>query len=445
MHRQGVVTLKTLIESDQLPGIDRKSLDRLPPVQVVRHKRTQPYVLPGQPVTIAIPDWLHRVDDGETLSVVVAHELGHVSSGDVERYRRTEALTLSLVAFSGMMIAADAWSYLQRSAWSDENHAVRMSLVGTVGLGLMVLVATQRIASRQREYESDGHAREILADGEAVRAVLGRLSRLQGLDTRAPKARRTWHSLRGLLNFHPTLEARVAALGGSPWFPDSVCFALGACAALIPFAGFMAASLWVRIALSINATVGADTGDAAQTGHAAAALIGLAIVSIRMLLRLGRVASGITTFTAEAGVRGTRTLLARCARLAARLAAGFGLTLYALLEMIGLPQGESILLSPYLPRDIATLTLTVFLVAFIYMAVRDSLEQGETALRLPTRLALARGSAYAMFGLVGGCFISKSNAALVPTLLCSLLLFLLPVAWNSAKVFREGRQLRALD
>jgi Zn-dependent protease with chaperone function len=171
-------------------------------------------LLRKQPVLILSRSLAIRLSDAE-LRGIMAHEVAHLASGDLESARRRGlwASVLALgVALSLVVFGADFYGLIAPPVWGA--LWVVLSLVFTTALAPL---------NRPRETRADAVAAAICADSSVVASALPRAVALtkechQAVYGRAP-LRWLLLPVSWRLPSHPTIEQRTARLGSMPTLP----------------------------------------------------------------------------------------------------------------------------------------------------------------------------------------------------------------------------------
>lgn len=159
--------------------------------------------------SIAVTDGLLRALDGEELTAVLAHEIGHVVNDDM----RVMNLAATVTRLTGALAsAAQFMMFLLLPAWLFGGLHVRF-----LGFLLLLLAPTvaallQLALSRSREFEADLEAAEITGRPEWLARALDKMERLQAGWFERVFWNRPSTSAPSWLRTHPTTEERVARL-----------------------------------------------------------------------------------------------------------------------------------------------------------------------------------------------------------------------------------------
>ena len=161
---------------------------------------------------VAVSSGLLRNMRQDEVEGVLAHELAHISNGDMVTMTLIQGVVNAFVMFLARIIAG-----IVRNA-ADERYAYMLSFVVTIVLDIVLGILGFMVVawfSRAREFRADAGAAQ-LAGREKMVAALRRLqSTTKLIDNAQPElATLKINSGRAMMLFatHPPLEARIAAL-----------------------------------------------------------------------------------------------------------------------------------------------------------------------------------------------------------------------------------------
>lgn len=162
---------------------------------------------------VAVSDSIIRLMPRRELRAVLAHEIGHVSNGDMVTMTLIQGVVNSVVIFLSTMFRRSV-TERNKSGFLGYLVAIVLSLLLQFVLGIAATMIVCAF-SREREFRADGlSARLTCNPGDMIAA----LTRLQGLsEGKNPlpdtvKAFGISSFTRGLLSTHPPIEKRIEAL-----------------------------------------------------------------------------------------------------------------------------------------------------------------------------------------------------------------------------------------
>jgi len=166
---------------------------------------------------VAVSQGLLERFSPDEVRAVLAHEIGHVSNGDMV----TLALVQGVVNTFVMFFARIFGSFVDRAILKNEDGHGIGYFVATIFAELVLGILASIIVmwfSRKREFRAD-EAGAQLAGTSAMIGALQRLRVEQGVPVDMPDSLKAFsingalrNGLAGLLTTHPTLEARIEAL-----------------------------------------------------------------------------------------------------------------------------------------------------------------------------------------------------------------------------------------
>lgn len=169
---------------------------------------------------VAVSTGLLRAMQKEEAEAVIAHEVAHITNGDMVTLTLIQGVVNTFVIFIARVVVFAVDSFLRKD---DENDTGR-------GIGYMVAVMVCDLVfgvlasvlvlyfSRQREFRADAGAASLMGSPEPMVNALRRLGGMQAGELPSHVAaagingRRGWSSL---FSSHPPIEARIAALAGA--------------------------------------------------------------------------------------------------------------------------------------------------------------------------------------------------------------------------------------
>jgi heat shock protein HtpX len=169
---------------------------------------------------VAVSTGLLRAMRKEEAEAVIAHEVAHITNGDMVTLTLIQGVVNTFVIFIARVVGFAVDSFLRKD---DENNTGR-------GIGYMVAVMVCDLVfgvlasvlvlyfSRQREFRADAGAASLMGSPEPMMNALRRLGGMQAGELPSHVAaagingRQGWSSL---FSSHPPIEARIAALAGA--------------------------------------------------------------------------------------------------------------------------------------------------------------------------------------------------------------------------------------
>jgi len=164
---------------------------------------------------VAVSSGLAMNLSDDELKAVLAHEMGHVSNGDMLSTTLLQGLMNTFVYFVARMIANPI---MQRNYWMG--FAVYMVLQTVLSILAMIPISW---FSRTREFKADAYA----ADAVGAAPMIGALRKIEALSNKSVayqehngeedalatmKIYAAHNQLTGLFATHPSIERRIAAL-----------------------------------------------------------------------------------------------------------------------------------------------------------------------------------------------------------------------------------------
>ena len=169
---------------------------------------------------VAVSTGLLRAMRREEAEAVIAHEVAHITNGDMVTLTLIQGVVNTFVIFIARVVGFAVDSFLRRD---DENDTGR-------GIGYMVAVIVCDLVfgvlasvlvlyfSRQREFRADAGAASLMGSPEPMMNALRRLGGIQAGELPSYVAAAGINGHQGwssLFSSHPPIEARIAALAGA--------------------------------------------------------------------------------------------------------------------------------------------------------------------------------------------------------------------------------------
>lgn len=166
---------------------------------------------------IAVSTGLLQCMSRDEAEAVLAHEVSHISNGDMVTLTLIQGVVNTFVVFLSRVVGYLADSFLRRNDERSSGPGIGFMVTSFVCEVLFGILASIIVAwfSRQREYRADASAAHLLG---SPRPMISALRRLGGQDAgELPKNVATAgvagrSGLMALFASHPPVEARVAAL-----------------------------------------------------------------------------------------------------------------------------------------------------------------------------------------------------------------------------------------
>ena len=169
---------------------------------------------------VAVSTGLLRAMRKEEAEAVIAHEVAHITNGDMVSLTLIQGVVNTFVIFIARVVGFAVDSFLRKD---DENNTGR-------GIGYMVAVMVCDLVfgvlasilvlyfSRQREFRADAGAASLMGSPEPMMNALRRLGGMQAGELPSHVAAAGINGHQGwssLFSSHPPIEARIAALAGA--------------------------------------------------------------------------------------------------------------------------------------------------------------------------------------------------------------------------------------
>ena len=166
---------------------------------------------------VAVSQGLLERFSPDEVRAVLAHEIGHVTNGDMVTMALVQGVVNTFVMFFARIIG----NFVDRVIFkNEEGHGIAYfiaTIVAELVLGILASIIVMWY-SRRREFRADEAGAHLAGTG----AMIGALQRLrseQGLPVHMPDTMKAFgingglkHGLAGLLMSHPPLEDRIDAL-----------------------------------------------------------------------------------------------------------------------------------------------------------------------------------------------------------------------------------------
>ena len=166
---------------------------------------------------VAVSQGLLERFSPDEVRAVLAHEIGHVTNGDMVTMALVQGVVNTFVMFFARIIG----NFVDRVIFkNEEGHGIAYfiaTIVAELVLGILASIIVMWY-SRRREFRADEAGAHLAGTG----AMIGALQRLrseQGLPVHMPDTLKAFgingglkHGLAGLLMSHPPLEDRIDAL-----------------------------------------------------------------------------------------------------------------------------------------------------------------------------------------------------------------------------------------
>lgn len=168
---------------------------------------------------VAVSTGLLRAMRKEEAEAVIAHEVAHITNGDMVTLTLIQGVVNTFVIFIARVVGFAVDSFLRKDSENDTGRGIGyMVAVMVCDLVFGVLASVLVLYfSRQREFRADAGAASLMGSPEPMMNALRRLGGMQAGELPSHVAaagingRRGWSSL---FSSHPPIEARIAVLAG---------------------------------------------------------------------------------------------------------------------------------------------------------------------------------------------------------------------------------------
>ena len=168
---------------------------------------------------VAVSTGLLRAMRKEEAEAVIAHEVAHITNGDMVTLTLIQGVVNTFVIFIARVVGFAVDSFLRKDSENDTGRGIGyMVAVMVCDLVFGVLASVLVLYfSRQREFRADAGAASLMGSPEPMMNALRRLGGMQAGELPSHVAaagingRRGWSSL---FSSHPHIEARIAVLAG---------------------------------------------------------------------------------------------------------------------------------------------------------------------------------------------------------------------------------------
>ena len=168
---------------------------------------------------VAVSTGLLRAMRKEEAEAVIAHEVAHITNGDMVTLTLIQGVVNTFVIFIARVVGFAVDSFLRKDSENDTGRGIgyRVAvMVCDLVFGVLASVLVLYF-SRQREFRADAGAASLMGSPEPMMNALRRLGGMQAGELPSHVAaagingRRGWSSL---FSSHPPIEARIAVLAG---------------------------------------------------------------------------------------------------------------------------------------------------------------------------------------------------------------------------------------
>ena len=166
---------------------------------------------------VAVSTGLLRAMRKEEAEAVIAHEVAHITNGDMVTLTLIQGVVNTFVIFIARVVGFAVDSFLRKD--NEEGRGLGYMLAVTVCDMVFGILASILVLyfSRQREFRADAGAAELMGTPDPMMNALRRLGGMQAGDLPSQVAvagingRQSWARL---FSSHPPIEERIAALAG---------------------------------------------------------------------------------------------------------------------------------------------------------------------------------------------------------------------------------------
>lgn len=166
---------------------------------------------------VAVSQGMLQRFNKDEIRAVMAHEIGHVASGDMVTLALIQGVVNTFVIFLSRVIG----SVVDRVVFkNDSGHGIGFFIVSIVSQIVLGILASTIVYwfSRRREFRADASAAQLAGDGAMISA-LQRLKKEAGMPDEMPDSMQAFGITQGardglarLFASHPPIDERIAAL-----------------------------------------------------------------------------------------------------------------------------------------------------------------------------------------------------------------------------------------